>query len=97
MVKLESNIKIYFKKCFIKRNSKNSIADLIDLVKTAVPDAEVNVLDKTGMKDHFIIHVTSATFADLGVMDRHRKVQDALNPAMQDGRIHAAEIKTATP
>jgi len=30
-------------------------------------------------------------------MDRHRKVQDALNPAMQDGRIHAAEIKTATP
>ena len=74
-----------------------SIADLIDLVETAVPDAEVNVLDKTGMKDHFIIHVTSATFADLGVMDRHRKVQDALNPAMQDGRIHAAEIKTATP
>jgi len=74
-----------------------SIADLIDLVKTAVPDAEVNVLDKTGMKDHFIIHVTSATFEDLGIMDRHRKVQDALNPAMQDGRIHAAEIKTATP
>ena len=74
-----------------------SIADLIGLVKTAVPDAEVNVLDKTGMKDHFIIHVTSAAFADLGVMDRHRKVQDALNPAMQDGRIHAAEIKTATP
>ena len=49
------------------------------------------------MKDHFVIHVTSAAFSDLGIMDRHRKVQDALNPAMQDGRIHAAEIKTATP
>ena len=97
MVKLESNIKIYLIKYFFKGNRMISIADLIDLVKTAVPDAEVNVLDKTGMKDHFIIHVTSATFADLGVMDRHRKVQDALNPAMQDGRIHAAEIKTATP
>ena len=97
MVKLESNIQIYFEKYFFKGNRMISIADLIDLVKTAVPDAEVNVLDKTGMKDHFIIHVTSATFADLGVMDRHRKVQDALNPAMQDGRIHAAEIKTATP
>ena len=36
-------------------------------------------------------------FEELGIMDRHRKVQDALNPAMQDGRIHAAEIKTATP
>jgi len=49
------------------------------------------------MSDHFIIHVTSAAFEELGIMDRHRKVQDALNPAMQDGRIHAAEIKTATP
>ena len=74
-----------------------SIPDLIDLVKTAVPDAEVNVLDKTGMSDHFIIHVTAAAFEELGIMDRHRKVQDALNPAMQDGRIHTAEIKTATP
>ena len=74
-----------------------SIPDLIDLVKTAVPDAEVNVLDKTGMSDHFIIHVTSVAFEELGIMDRHHKVQDALNPAMKDGRIHAAEIKTATP
>ena len=74
-----------------------SIPDLIGLVKTAVPDAEVNVLDKTGMSDHFIIHVTSGAFEELGIMDRHRKVQDALNPAMKDGRIHAAEIKTATP
>ena len=74
-----------------------SIPDLINLVKTAVPDAEVNVLDKTGRSDHFIIHVTSAAFEELGIMDRHRKVQAALNPAMQDGRIHAAEIKTATP
>jgi stress-induced morphogen len=49
------------------------------------------------MKDHFIIHVTSAAFEELGIMDRHRKVQDALNPAMADGRVHAAEIKTAVP
>ena len=98
MVKLESNsYNLPQKILFFKGNRMISIADLIDLVKTAVPDAEVNVLDKTGMKDHFIIHVTSATFADLGIMDRHRKVQDALNPAMQDGRIHAAEIKTAIP
>ena len=72
-----------------------SIPDLIGIVKAAVPDAEVNVMDKTGMSDHFIIHVVSPSFEELGIMDRHRKVQDALNPAMQDGRIHAAEIKTA--
>ena len=74
-----------------------SIPDLISLVKTAVPDAEVNALDKTGMKDHFIIHVTSKAFEEVGIMDRHRMVMAALDPAMKDGRIHAAEVKTATP
>ena len=39
-----------------------SIPDLIGIVKAAVPDAEVNVMDKTGMSDHFIIHVVSASF-----------------------------------
>ena len=49
------------------------------------------------MSDHFIIHVTSQIFADMGIMDRHRKVQDSLSDAMSDGRLHAAEIKTAVP
>lgn len=74
-----------------------SIPDLIGLVQKGISDAEVNVLDKTGMKDHFIIHVTSKEFEGLNVMDRHRKVQETLTVAMQDGRVHAAEIKTATP
>tara|TARA_B100000686_G_scaffold213738_1_gene220723 strand:- start:2691 stop:2921 length:231 start_codon:yes stop_codon:yes gene_type:complete len=73
------------------------IQDLIDIIKKDIPDAEVNVLDKTGMSDHFIIHVTSQIFADMGIMDRHRKVQDSLSDAMSDGRLHAAEIKTAVP
>jgi stress-induced morphogen len=74
-----------------------SIENLIGLVQSGIPDADVNVMDKTGMKDHFIIHVTSKTFESMNIMERHRAVQDTLNPAMQDGRIHAAEIKTATP
>jgi len=73
------------------------IPDLIGLVQAAMPDAEVNALDKTGMKDHFIIHVTSKTFEGVGIMDRHRMVMEALDPAMKDGRLHAAEVKTATP
>ena len=73
------------------------IADLIDLVKVEIPDAEVGVMDKTGMQDHFIIHVTSPKFEGMNVMARHRLVQGTLNAAMADGRIHAAEIKTATP
>ncbi len=74
-----------------------SIENLIGLVKTKIPDAEVQVMDKTGMKDHFIIHVTSKEFESMDLMSRHRAVQESLNEAMQDGRIHAAEIKTALP
>ncbi|MEE2986938.1 MAG: BolA/IbaG family iron-sulfur metabolism protein [Nitrospinota bacterium] len=74
-----------------------SIEDLISLVKTGIPDAEVNVMDRTGMSDHFIINVVSSKFEGMNVMERHRTVQETLNPAMKDGRIHAAEIKTAVP
>ncbi|OGW26397.1 MAG: BolA-like protein [Nitrospinae bacterium RIFCSPLOWO2_12_FULL_47_7] len=74
-----------------------SIADLAELVKKGIPDAEINVMDRTGTMDHFIVHVTSEKFAGVNIMDRHRMVQTALVEAMQDGRIHALEIKTATP
>jgi len=74
-----------------------SVPDLVSLVQEKLPNAEVNVLDKTGMMDHFIIHVTASQFETMNLMDRHRTVQEALNPAMQDGRLHAVEIKTATP
>ena len=74
-----------------------SVPDLIDLVKKAIPDAEVNVMDKTGMSDHFVIHVVSEKFEDLSIMDRHRLVQDSIAEAMKDGRVHAAEIKTEVP
>ena len=74
-----------------------SIPDLATLVKESIPDAEVEILDKTGMSDHFIIHVTSATFEPMDLMARHRAVQAVLNPAMQDGRVHAAEIKLQYP
>ncbi len=71
--------------------------DVIDLVRTALPDAVVQVVDRTGTKDHLIVHVVSGVFADMKPMDRHRTVQRALNAAMADGRIHALEIKTKTP
>ena len=74
-----------------------SIPDLTALVKEGISDAEVEVFDRTGMSDHFVIRVTSATFESMDTMARHRAVQAVLNPAMQDGRIHAAEIKTAVP
>ena len=83
--------------CVRKGEQMIRIPDLIELVQAKIPDAEVNAMDKTGMSDHFIIHVVSKEFEGKNVMERHRLVQGCLTDAMKDGRIHAAEIKTEVP
>lgn len=70
--------------------------EVVELIQAQYPDAKVDILDKTGMSDHFIIRVVTPAFSSVGLMDRHRMVMKCLEAAMQDGRIHAAEIQTAT-
>ena len=48
-----------------------SVPDLISLVQEKLPNAEVNVLDKTGMMDHFIIHVTASQFETICYFDNN--------------------------
>jgi stress-induced morphogen len=69
--------------------------ELTELIQLDLPDARVDVLDKTGMSDHFIIRVVSAQFETVPLMERHRMVMKSLQAVMQDGRLHAAEIQTA--
>ena len=71
--------------------------EITRLIQSEITDAEVAVIDKTGMSDHYIIHVVSDAFQPLGLMDRHRLVMATLKPALNDGRLHAAEIQTALP
>ncbi|MBI3621751.1 MAG: BolA family transcriptional regulator [Nitrospirae bacterium] len=70
---------------------------LANYIRRALPDADVTVTDKTGMMDHFIVRVVSNQFKDKSLLDRNRLVYQALSEPMQDGRIHAAEIKTDVP
>ena len=71
--------------------------EVAELITQQFPDADVQITDKTGMSDHFIINVVTKSFDGVGIMDRHRMVMSALMPAMQTGRLHAAEIKTDVP
>jgi stress-induced morphogen len=71
--------------------------DIVSLIQADFPDAKVDILDKTGMSDHFIIRVVSAKFNGINIMDRHRLVMKSLETAMQDGRLHAVELQTAIP
>lgn len=72
-------------------------AEIISMIQASIPNAQVEVVDKTGMSDHFIIRVVSQAFDGLNLMDRHRLVMQALQPAYSDGRLHAAEIQTQLP
>jgi stress-induced morphogen len=73
--------------------------DITARIRTALPDAEVRVVDTTGGGDHFSATVVSSAFADKGLVDRHRLVYAALGEAMHGSRapIHALALTTETP
>lgn len=64
------------------------------LIRGAMPDAQVQIVDLTGTMDHFNVLVRSSAFRGVPLMDRHRMVEGALAGARADGRIHAMSIRT---
>jgi len=69
----------------------------VGYILKAMPEADVTLVDKTGMMDHFQVRIVSEAFAGKNLLDRHRLVQQSLDEPMKDGRIHALEIKAHTP
>jgi stress-induced morphogen len=69
-------------------------AALEDLIRSAIPDAQVETQDRTGTLDHYNIKVTSRAFQGKPLLDQHRMIYDALAEALNDGRLHAVELKT---
>ncbi|MBI4358678.1 MAG: BolA/IbaG family iron-sulfur metabolism protein, partial [Candidatus Omnitrophica bacterium] len=67
------------------------------LIRQAIPDAHAKVEDTTGTGDHFEIYVVSRAFEGKMLIEQHRLVQQSLQAAFADGRIHAVQIKTETP
>jgi stress-induced morphogen len=67
------------------------------LLRETMPDAAVEVYDLTGTMDHLEVFVRTKAFVGVSPLDRHRMVERALAPARADGRIHALQIRTATP
>jgi len=71
--------------------------ELTALIRSALPDAHVEVYDRTGTRDHYNLKIVSKGFAGLTPLDRHRLVYKALDEALKDGRLHAVELTTQTP
>ena len=67
---------------------------LTDLIRAELPDAHVDVVDRTGTMDHFNVTVRSKAFAGKTLIEQHQLVYGALRAALKDGRVHAVELKT---
>ena len=67
---------------------------LTDLIRAHLPDADVQIVDRTGTMDHFNVHVRSKAFTGKTLIEQHQMVYGALGAALKDGRIHAVELKT---
>jgi stress-induced morphogen len=70
--------------------------EIQSLIRTAIPDAQVQVRDLTGGGDHYEAVVVSSAFTGKAKVARHRLVYGALQDAMVQ-RIHALALTTMTP
>lgn len=65
-------------------------------IKAAMADAQIEVIDLTGSRDHYKVVVVSAAFEGKLPIKRHRMIYDALREEMK-GPIHALTLETYTP
>lgn len=65
-------------------------------IKAAMADAQIEVIDLTGSRDHYKLVVVSAAFEGKLPIKRHRMIYDALREEMK-GPIHALTLETYTP
>lgn len=70
---------------------------VITMIRTALPDAEVQVEDLTGGGDHLQVTVVSTAFEGKPLIKQHQLVYGAVQSAMASEAIHALALKTYTP
>ena len=66
-------------------------------VLSALPGAQVEVIDTTGTNDHFEARVISAQFAGMPMVRAHQLVYAPLKEVLATGELHALALKTYTP
>jgi stress-induced morphogen len=69
-------------------------SSLTALIRAQIPDAQVDIVDRTGTMDHFNVTVRSREFEGKTLIEQHQLVYGALKGALKDGRVHAVELKT---
>ena len=73
-----------------------SAAEIEQLIRQAIPDAEVRIDDLRGDGDHYAAYVASAVFKGKTRVAQHQMVYAALQGRM-GGQLHALALQTAVP
>ena len=66
------------------------------MIRSALPDASVEITDLAGDGDHYAAMVVSAAFAGMTRVRQHQLVYAALGGRM-GGALHSLQLTTATP
>ena len=69
---------------------------IIAKIRTALPDAAVELTDLTGTEDHWKATIVSAGFSGRTMLERHRLVMAALVKEMKKP-IHALTLDVRSP
>jgi stress-induced morphogen len=67
--------------------------DIVALIKTGLPDAQVEITDLAGDENHYAAQVVSASFAGLSRIQQHQRVYAALGSKMGN-ELHALQLVT---
>jgi stress-induced morphogen len=70
--------------------------DIERLIKTALPDARIEINDLAGDGDHYAANVVSEAFRGKTRVQQHQMVYAALKGEM-GGALHALALQTSAP
>lgn len=70
--------------------------EIEEMIKAAMPDAQVEIRDLAGDGDHYAATIVSAAFAGKTRVQQHQIVYAALKGRM-GGELHALALTTSAP
>jgi stress-induced morphogen len=70
--------------------------EIVRLIKTRLPDADVTIKDLAGDGDHYAATVVAEEFRGMSRVQQHQLVYEALEGNM-GGVLHALALQTSAP
>jgi len=69
------------------------LEEIRDLIKSAIPDAEIDIQDLAGDENHYSATIKSKTFKGISKIEQHKLVYKALKGKMGN-ELHALALNT---